>query len=232
MMQPIELIHDIPTADASVSGLWPPSSPPFSSSYSCITTPNPKASVTIVAGSSYAHCSTARAVSSCESPFATPRTSPRNNNSASSSPPHLINLRKLHHRGDVFGAMKPIFKACISCFKPFGKKSTITSSTEDYNESHHIGSTIMSQEEHDRKIEEIIRYCKNSMGKLGNEITYTKVYFICYCSSCCEAYSLHDFFHGEPKQRMASTLKLLLEEMQDWMQRIYMKHIENNGDLP
>ncbi|GAB4828444.1 hypothetical protein Ancab_035441 [Ancistrocladus abbreviatus] len=161
MIQPIELIHDIPTHDASVSGLWPPSSP---FSYSSRTTPNPKASVPIAVASSYAHCNAARAVSPCETPFARPRTSPRNNNSASSSPRYLINLRKLHSHGAIFGAMKLIFKACISCFKPFGKKSTITSSTEDYSESQYAGSTIMSQEEHYRKIEEIIHYCKNSMG--------------------------------------------------------------------
>ncbi|GAB4828443.1 hypothetical protein Ancab_035440 [Ancistrocladus abbreviatus] len=165
MIQLTELIHDIPTDDASVSGLWPPSSPsPPPSSYSSITTPNPKASVSIAAASSYAHCSAARAVLPCETPFTTRRTSPRNNNSASSSPPYLINLKKLHSRRAIFGAMKPIFKACISCFKPFGKKSTITSSTKDYSESHYAGSTITSQEELDQKIEEIIRYCKNSMG--------------------------------------------------------------------
>ncbi|GAB4825732.1 hypothetical protein Ancab_008605 [Ancistrocladus abbreviatus] len=161
-MQPTELIHDVPTDDASVSGLWPPSSP--SPSYSSRTTPNPKARVPIAAASSYAHCSAAYAVSPCETPFATPRRSPQNNNLASSSPPYLINRKKSHSRGVVFGAMKRIFKACILCFKPFGKKSTITSSTWDYSESHYDGSPITSQEERDRKIEEIIRYCKNSMG--------------------------------------------------------------------
>ncbi|GAB4858986.1 hypothetical protein Ancab_010458 [Ancistrocladus abbreviatus] len=143
-MQPTELIHDIPTDDASVSGLWPSSSPslspspsPSSYSYSSRITPNPKASVPIAAASSCAHYIAACAVSPCETPFATPRTSPQNNNSASSSPPYLINLRKWHSHGAV---------------------------SEDYSESHYAGSTIMSREEDDMKIEEIICYYKKSMG--------------------------------------------------------------------
>ncbi|GMH04681.1 hypothetical protein Nepgr_006521 [Nepenthes gracilis] len=176
-VQPIELIYDI-SSDAWIFNLTPSSSP---SSGAANRTP----------ASSYASCSQSP-VSQSQAPSTTAEgSSPSATSSPATSPPCLIHVGKSNH-AKFCGAVKPMFKACMACFKPRSVSATAESSSPPpkgcgsgrYN-------SRMSREEREEKIKQAILHCKNSMG--AKRRSQEKIFLSCIIFRVSQELNLEDF---------------------------------------